>query len=264
MSGSEARPRPLVGICAAWDRAAWSFWEQDAALVAGTYLDAVRRAGGLPVALAPEELSAADVEALCARIDALLLIGGADLDPASFGAAPTERTELTTPLRDAFELALARAALDRDLPVLGICRGLQILNAATGGTLHHHLLDSEFAEHRPLPGSLGEETYHLVEVEPGSLLAEVDESGSLTVNSHHHQGVDRVGAGGRVVASSLPDGAVEAVEWPRCRFALGVQWHPEALELDTTIAGLVTAARAAVPYGRVASIRNSQTMEEAI
>ena len=244
MSGSEGRARPLVGICAAWDRAAWSFWDQEAALVAGTYLDAVRRAGGLPVALAPEELSPADVEALCSRIDGLLLIGGADLDPASFGGIPTDRTELTTPLRDAFELSLARAALVDDLPVLGICRGLQILNAATGGTLHHHLLDADFAEHRPLPGSLGEQTYHLVEVEPRSLLAEVDEPGPLTVNSHHHQGVDRVGEGGRVIARSLPDGAIEAVEWSASRFALGVQWHPEALELDTTIAALVGAAAA--------------------
>jgi len=255
----------VIGICAAWGRAAWSFWDQDAALVADTYLDAVRRAGGMPVALAPEELSAADVEALCARIDALLLIGGADLDPASYGAAPTARTELITPLRDAFELALARAALADDLPVLGICRGLQILNAASGGSLHHHLLDEDFAEHRPLPGSLGEGTYHLVEVEPESLLAAVAEPGPMTVNSHHHQGVDRVGEGGRVVARSLPDGAVEAVEWPASRFALGVQWHPEAMDLDTTIAGLVTAARAdrpAVPYGRVTSIRNSWAEEE--
>lgn len=242
MSGSEARRRPLVGICAAFNQAAWSFWDQEAALVANTYLDAVRRAGGLPVVLAPEELSAADIEALCARVDALLLIGGADLDPASYGEAATARTELTTPLRDTFELALVRAAFADDLPVLGICRGLQILNAATGGTLHHHLTDVDFAEHRPLPGSLGEQTYHPVEVEPESLLA-ASGSGPMTVNSHHHQGVDRVGEGGRVVARSLPDRAVEAVEWPRMRFALGVQWHPEALELDTTIAGLVDAAR---------------------
>jgi putative glutamine amidotransferase len=265
MSDSEARPRPLIGICAAWDRAAWSFWEQDAALVAGTYLDAVRRAGGLPVALAPEELSAADVEALCARVDALLLIGGADLDPASYGQAATARTELTTPLRDTFELTLARSALAEDLPVLGICRGLQILNAASGGSLHHHLLDEDFAEHRPQPGSLGEPTYHLVEVEPGSLLAAVAEPGPMTVNSHHHQGVDRVGEGGRVVARSLPDGAVEAVEWPASRFALGVQWHPEALDLDTTIAGLVSAARAnrpAVPFADLSGKRNSWAEEE--
>jgi len=227
-------PRPAIGICAAWDRAAWSFWDQDAALVAGTYLDRVRRAGGLPLPLAPEPLDEADVEALLARVEGLLLIGGADLDPASYGATATARTEATSPLRDEFELALVRAAFARDLPVLGICRGLQIMNVATGGTLHQHLTDAGFAEHRPLPGSLGEPTLHQVE----------GERGTLTVNSHHHQGVDRVGEGARVVARSLPDGLVEALEWPARRHARGVQWHPEALELDTTIAGLVAATRA--------------------
>jgi len=237
--GIEARPRPAIGICAAWDRAAWSFWHQDAALVAGTYLDCVRRAGGLPIMLAPELLSERDVEALIARVDGLLLIGGADLDPASYGQAATARTEATYPLRDEFELALVRAAFAADLPVLGICRGLQVMNAATGGTLHQHLTDAGFAEHRALPGSLGEPTMHALAIEPGSLpAAPLPE----TVNSHHHQGIDRVGEGGQIVARSVPDGLVEAVQWPRQRYALGVQWHPEAMHLDATIAGLVAAA----------------------
>jgi putative glutamine amidotransferase len=237
--GTAARPRPAIGICAAWDRAAWSFWHQDAALVAGTYLDCVRRAGGLPILLAPEPLSASDVEALIGRVDALLLIGGADLDPASYGQAATARTEATYPLRDEFELALVRAAFAADLPVLGICRGLQIMNAATGGTLHQHLTDAGFAEHRALPGSLGEPTMHGLAVEPGtSPAAPVPD----TVNSHHHQGIDRVGEGGQVVARSVPDGLVEALQWPERRYALGVQWHPEAMQMDATIAGLVAAA----------------------
>lgn len=243
MSDSDRCSRPLIGICAAWDRAAWGFWDQDAALVAGTYLEAVRRAGGLPVVLAPEELSPAEAAALCERVDALLLIGGADLDPASYGAVATSRTEATTPLRDAFELALVRAAFAADAPVLGICRGLQIMNVATGGTLHQHLADAGFGEHRARPGSLGEETHHRVAVEPGSLLAAEVGAGPEVVNSHHHQGVDRVGEGGRVVAVSVPDGVIEAIEWTGMRHALAVQWHPEALELDTTIAGLVAAAR---------------------
>ena len=241
MSDSEPQPRPLIGICAAWDRAAWSFWDQDAALVAGSYLAAVRRPGGLPVLLAPEPLDDADIESLSTRVDGLLLIGGADLDPACYGQAATGRTEATFALRDEFELGLVDAAFTRDLPVLGICRGLQILNVATGGTLHQHLADAGFAEHRPLPGSLGEPTFHGVAIEPESLLATAG-PGPVTVNSHHHQGVDLVGNGGRVVARSLPDGVVEAIEWPRMRYALGVQWHPEALELDATIADLVAAA----------------------
>jgi putative glutamine amidotransferase len=241
MSASEPA-RPLIGICAARERAAWSFWDQDAALVAGTYLNAVRRGGGLPVGLAPEVLSAADVASLASRVDGLLLIGGADLDPACYGQERTARTEATYLERDEFELALVRAAFAADLPVLGICRGLQILNVASGGSLHQHLGDAGFGEHRPLPGSLGEDTFHEVEVESDSLLARATGTERETVNSHHHQGIDRIGAGGRAVARSLPDGVVEAIEWPHLRYGLGVQWHPEALELDTTVAGLVAAA----------------------
>jgi len=242
MGGSELRRRPPIGICAAWNRAAWSFGDQDAALVAATYLDSVRRGGGLPIMLAPEPLDEADVGTLIARVEGLLLIGGADLDPAVYGQEASERTEETTPMRDEFELALARAAFASDVPVLGICRGLQILNVATGGSLHQHLADAGFGEHRALPGSLGETTMHRVEIEPGSLLAAASGPGLEMVNSHHHQGVDRVGEGGWVVARSLPDQLVEAIQWPRQRHALGVQWHPEAMELDTTIAGLVAAA----------------------
>ena len=160
-------------------------------------------------------------------------------------------TEATFPLRDEFELALVAAAFARDLPVLGICRGMQILNVAAGGTLHQHLADAGFAEHRPLPGSLGEQTFHPVAVEAESLLATATGAGEETVNSHHHQGVDRLGDGGRAVARSLPDGLVEAIEWPHLRFALGVQWHPEALELDSTVAGLVGAARARAAESRL-------------
>lgn len=241
MSDSDVRRRPFIGVCAAWERAAWSFWDQPAAVVAGTYLGAVRRAGGTPVVLTPEPLEGAQVESYGAWLDGLLLIGGADLDPASYGQPAAERTEATVPLRDEFEIALARAAFAWDLPVLGICRGLQILDVATGGTLHQHVTDAGFAEHRPVPGNLGESTFHTVEVEPGSSLS-ANGRRQITVNSHHHQGIDRVGEGGRVVARSLPDQLVEAIEWPRQRYALGVQWHPEELGLDTTIADLVTAA----------------------
>lgn len=255
MSGTDVRRRPLIGVCAAWERAAWSFWDQPAAVVAGTYLGAVRRAGGTPVVLTPEPLGDAQIESHRAWLDGLLLIGGADIDPACYGQPAAERTEATFPLRDAFEIALARAAFDWDLPVLGICRGLQVLNVATGGTLHQHVTDAGFAEHRPLPGSLGEQTRHAVEVEPGTSLAAQGRR-RLVVNSHHHQGVDRVGEGGQVVARSVPDDLVEAIAWPRLRHALGVQWHPEELELDMTIADLVTAAaeRAADAH-RVEAIR---------
>jgi putative glutamine amidotransferase len=145
-------------------------------------------------------------------------------------------------VRDRFELALVREALEGDIPVLGICRGLQILNAAAGGTLHQHLTDEGFAEHRPAPGRLDDPTQHEVEVEPESIVARGARSLRQTVNSHHHQGIARLGDGGRVTARSIPDGVVEAVEWPSQRYAVGVQWHPEAMELSTTIAGFVEAA----------------------
>jgi putative glutamine amidotransferase len=241
-NGPSSGPRPIIGICAATEPARWSFWDQDAALVADTYLTAVRRGGGLPVILVPEDLAAADVEALLDRVDGLLLIGGADVDPSAYGAVPSPRTERTVPMRDRFELALVHGALERDIPVLGVCRGLQILNIAAGGTLHQHLADEGFAEHRPAPGRLDGPTLHEVELEPGSRAAEAAGAVCETVNSHHHQGVARVGEGGRVTARSVPDGVIEAIEWPSQRYALGVQWHPEALELSTTIAGFVAAA----------------------
>jgi putative glutamine amidotransferase len=241
MSDSDARRRPLIGICAAAERAAWSFWDQPAALVADTYLATVRRAGGTPVVITPEPVADAQIESHAAWLDGLLLIGGADIDPAAYGQAATARTEATYPMRDAFEIAFARAAFTWDLPVLGICRGLQILNVATGGTLHQHLADAGFGEHRPVPGSLEAATHHEVDVEPGTAL-DARSPRRLTVNSHHHQGIDRVGEGGLVAARSRPDGLVEAIEWPQMRFALGVQWHPEALELDSTVADLVAAS----------------------
>jgi putative glutamine amidotransferase len=250
MSDFDGPRRPLIGICAAAERAAWSFWDQPAALVADTYLATVRRAGGTPVVLTPEPVDEAQIESHGAWLDGLLLIGGADIDPAAYGEPATARTEATYPMRDGFEIGFARAAFAWDLPVLGICRGLQILNVATGGSLHQHLTDAGFGEHRPVPGSLGASTHHAVDVEPGTSL-DARSPRRLIVNSHHHQGVDRVGVGGVVAARSCPDGLVEAIEWPQMRFALGVQWHPEALELDTTVADLVAASadRSAVAEG---------------
>jgi putative glutamine amidotransferase len=234
--------RPVIGVCGAHEPAKWSFWAQPATLVAETYLQSVRRVGGLPLVLAPEELEPEDVDALLARIDGLLLIGGADVDPSRYGHEPIPQTERTVPVRDGFEIALVRGAMERDMAVLGICRGLQILNVATGGTLHQHLMLAGYAEHRPHQGDLGHATRHHVTVEPDSLVGLALGGGRQEVNSHHHQGVDAVGAGGRVSARSEPDGVPEAVEWPDRRFAVGVQWHPEVDDRDRLFAPLVAAA----------------------
>lgn len=233
---------PVIGVCAAFEQARWGYWHQEAAIVPATYLAKLHAAGGVPLGLIPDARVTGSPELLVDRIDGLLLIGGVDLEPAAYGAERTGRTEQTEPRRDSFELALAGAALRRDLPVLGICRGLQLLNVATGGTLHQHLPDSGFGEHRPSPGRLDSATFHEVEVGCDTLAARLAGSGVQTVNSHHHQGVDALGDGAVVSAWSLPDRLPEAVEWPSHRYALGVQWHPEAAELDHAFTDFVSAA----------------------
>lgn len=241
--GREPRlPRPVIGVCAAWEEAAWSFWRMRAAVVADTYVEALRAAGALPVGLVPQPLESQDAAMLVERIDGLLLVGGADVDPASYGEPLSDRTERTVPERDEFEIALVVAALRRDLPVLGICRGLQILNVAVGGSLHQHLADAGYAEHRPAPGHLDERTAHVVEIVSDSRVAASARALRERVNSHHHQGLARLGRGARVAARSVPDGLVEALEWPEHHYVVGVQWHPEAMELGATIRAFVGAA----------------------
>ena len=246
--GMEAGPwliRPLIGICGATANATWTFWSQPAVLTAKTYLEAVERAGGEPLILPPSRN--ADTYRLLGMVDGLVLAGGMDVWPGHYGEQPSARMELGNRVRDDFELRLAAAALERDVPVLGICRGLHILNIATGGTLHQHLLDTGFAEHRPKPGRLDESTNHAVDVEKDSLLGQCGLAGLREVNSHHHQGVATVGAAGRVSARSSPDGATEAVEWPDQRFALGVQRHPEDPPIDAIFEALMRAAATKPP-----------------
>jgi len=233
---------PVIGLCAAYEEARWGFWAQRAAIVPDTYLGKVRAAGGVPLGLIPDARATGHPELLLDRIDGLLLIGGVDVEPETYGGVRTERTEATVPERDAFELALARAALARDLPVLGICRGMQILNVAAGGTLHEHLLDAGFGEHRPVPGKLDQTTFHEIDVVPDTHAAALSGGGVQLVNSHHHQGVAAVGTDAVVTAWSIPDRVPEAIEFPSRRYALGVQWHPEADQLHHALTGFVTVA----------------------
>ncbi|WP_238395542.1 gamma-glutamyl-gamma-aminobutyrate hydrolase family protein [Mycolicibacterium sp. CBMA 295] len=232
--------RPLIGICGVSATATWGFWRQDAVLAAQTYLDAVECSGGQSLVLVPSPN--ADAGQLLGVLDGLLLAGGTDIEPEFYGSPATERMEETNAIRDEFELRITTAALERDVPVLGICRGLQILNVATGGTLHQHLLDVGFAEHRPAPGRLDHATHHAIEVDVDSLLGRTGLAGVREVNSHHHQGVASVGRGGRVTARSIPDGAVESIEWPDRHFALGVQWHPEYQPMKEIFDAFVGAA----------------------
>jgi putative glutamine amidotransferase len=239
------RGQPIIGVCGVPAVTAWGYWTQPAVLVAETYLSAIRRAGGLPVVLPPSSPESGPVTEVLAALDGVVLAGGSDVSPQTYAAAAGPRMEESVLERDLFEVAIATAAIERDLPVLGVCRGLQILNVATGGTLHQHLPDAGFDEHRRAPRRLDGVTNHPVEVEHDSLLGACGLGDLREVNSHHHQGVARVGVGGRVIARSVPDSVAEAVQWSAHTFVLGVQWHPEDPPMDGLFRGLVAASRPA-------------------
>ena len=204
------------------------------------YMRAIELAGGIPVVLPP--LGHDTIAPLLDRLDGVCLSGGPDIDPEGYGE-PARNPQLgpTEPDLDAYELALAQLADARGMPVLGICRGSQALNVARGGTLHQHLPDLVGHEdHRRVPGAFGD---HDVRLREGSLAARA--AGELThaTKSHHHQAVDRLGEGLVVTGWAESDDLPEAIELPGVRFALGVQWHPEADETSELIAALVAEAR---------------------
>ncbi|MEU9131139.1 gamma-glutamyl-gamma-aminobutyrate hydrolase family protein [Kitasatospora sp. NPDC048540] len=223
--------RPLIGITSYLDEAAWSVWRQRAAVLPQTYLDAVSRAGGTPVLLPPQ---GGGVERLIGALDGLLLAGGSDVDPARYGAEPHPRTGPPHRARDEWELELLSAALERDLPVLGICRGLQLLNVALGGDLVQHLPDET---HQRLPAEFVRQG---VLVRPESRLGEIL-GPTAQVNCYHHQAVGRLGTGLRATAWSA-DESVEALELPDRAFAVAVQWHPETDPDDPRLFDAFTAA----------------------
>ncbi|RKT56037.1 gamma-glutamyl-gamma-aminobutyrate hydrolase family protein [Saccharothrix australiensis] len=222
--------RPLIGLSTYLERTRFGVWDVPAAVLHRDYVDAVARAGGNPVLLPPQ--GEWDARAI-GFLDGLVLTGGNDVDPARYGAARDPRTGPANPERDDAELALARAALDLDLPLLAVCRGAQVLNVVLGGTLRQHV-----EGHQVTPA-----VYEKVDVavRAGSALAGIV-GPSLSVLCHHHQALDRLGDGLAVVATA-PDGVAEAVEAQGLRFALGVQSHPEAAREDRLFAALVAAAR---------------------
>jgi putative glutamine amidotransferase len=227
---------PVVGITSYVEQARFTVWEMRATLLPHAYVEQVVRAGGQPVVLPPVGHPAA----LADRLDALVLTGGGDMAPSRYGAAAHERTGYVREFRDEAELALVRRALDDGLPFLGICRGLQVLNVALGGTLHQHVPDVVGdARHCPEPGVFGRLP---VTVAAGSRLAKAVGAQELTVPHYHHQAVDRLGAGLTACAWS-GDGLVEAAELDDHPFALGVQWHPEADADPSLFTALVAAAR---------------------
>ncbi|HEY1238524.1 MAG TPA: gamma-glutamyl-gamma-aminobutyrate hydrolase family protein [Solirubrobacterales bacterium] len=234
-------PRPLIGVCAAVERSTFGVWtDEPAILLPLSYSRAIHGAGGMMAMLPPDRRAEEEPGQVLDRIDALVLGGGADIDPDSQGVDAHPETVGSNPDRDRFEIALALGALERGIPLLGVCRGMQILNLACGGTLDQHIPDRLGHEiHRPVPGSWAE---HDVRLEPGSLAAEAAGADRLTVKTHHHQGVDRIADSLTASAWATEDDSVEAIESGDGSFALGVLWHPEEDPADAIFPALISRA----------------------
>ena len=247
---------PLVGIASYAEQARWGPWDAPAALLPVSYPEHVAAAGGVPVLLPPLP----GVARAAARLDAVVLSGGGDLDPAGYGADPHPLSTRVYPARDRAERALLRAALAEGVPVLAICRGMQILNVTRGGTLHQHLPDLVGHDgHGATPGTFGQ---HEVRVDPasrlGAILGAAGQGGPrLTVPTQHHQAIGRLGDG-LVATAWADDGTIEAVEPGPARpgrpgrFLIGVQWHPEEGTDPRLFQALIAAARDRAGAGRPA------------
>jgi putative glutamine amidotransferase len=235
--------RPVIGITSYVEDASWGAWTLPAALVPFGYVRSVERAGGRPL-LVPPALEG--VEETLEALDGLVFSGGSDIDPGVYGAESHEQTNGVRPLRDRAELALLEAAIARDMPVLAICRGLEVLNVVRGGDLEQHLPDRVGHEaHREVLGVFSEHGVDLKATSRvGTLLGD-----RAAVKSHHHQGVRRLGEG-LVETAWAEDGTVEGLEDPARRFLVGVLWHPEEGEDDPLFRALVEEAKAYRGDGR--------------
>lgn len=219
-------PRPRIGITTYEEPASWSYWrEVSAAVVPTAYVESVRAAGGMPYLIPPIATAGEDADDVIASLHGLVVVGGSDVTPDQYGELPHGSSAGWHETRDLVEVALIRAALEADLPYLGICRGLQLLNVVRGGTLLQHLPDvvADPLRHRP---GLGQYGRHHVQIEPSSRLGELL-GNHVEVVSCHHQAPERIGERLDLVARDSDDGIIEALEDAEHTFCIGVQWHPE-------------------------------------
>jgi gamma-glutamyl-gamma-aminobutyrate hydrolase PuuD len=241
---SNGSSSPVVGLTAYGEHVAYGVWDHHAVLLPRTYPDVVLAAGGVPVLLPPRVDAAAAVD----RLDALVLSGGPDIDPQRYGATPHPGTGAARPERDAAEIAMLHRALERGIPVLGVCRGVQMINVALGGTLVQHLPDAVGHQgHNPSPGVFGTSVVALVQ---GSRVATAVGT-RVAVQCHHHQALDRI-APGLTVTGRAADGTVEAAELEGAPFVVGVQWHPEQDATDVRLMAALVAAAAETSAVRTA------------
>jgi putative glutamine amidotransferase len=232
----------VVGLTTYLERATQGVWDVRASFLPHQYLASVTASGAAAVLLPPQASPERAAEVVLDGLDGLILTGGLDVQPELYGAERHPATDPARPDRDAWEMALLRGALVRGIPVFGICRGLQLINVAYGGTLHQHLPEALGTERYKIGG--GVFAHNTVQVADGTRLAGLVGAGDLPVHSYHHQGVDRVGEG-LVVTARTDDGLVQAVELPGDDYLVAVQWHPEENSEDRRLfLGLVAAASA--------------------
>ena len=218
--------KPLIGLTPLWDKERARYW------MFPDYMDCILRAGGMPVIL-PICDSSNDLSTIINMLDGILFTGGPDIEPAEYGSTDDTGTVDVCEKRDAFELPLMRMARNLDIPTLCICRGIQILNVAMGGTVYEDIpaqYPTELLHMQRIPFS---KASHIVRIEKGTIMHDLVNSDRIWVNSCHHQAIRRL-ASGLVVSGTAPDGLIEAVEFPNASFCLGVQWHPERLPQDNS------------------------------
>ena len=225
--------KPLIGLTTYRQRSQTGVWDVDAAFLPSEYFDAVNRAGGIAVLIPPQVVGSEDAERILSGLDGLIVSGGRDVNPELYGQTPAEHTDEPDTKRDALEIALYEVAIAKQIPFLGICRGQQVLNVRSGGTLLQHLPDVVGSAKYQLGNA--EYTIADIDVTPNTLLSRAL-GGDKTVSGalYHHQGIDRVGKGLTVVAKS-EDGIIEAIELDGHPFGLAVQWHPEHTPEDNRL-----------------------------